>query len=80
MKLLYTVSRGKQRGAELTPTKQKNGRYVVSKTRYKADQLYVESLEEVLTYLQRGYKVRMGNPELRIAPSLVILESIQIVY
>lgn len=80
MKLLYTVRRGKQQGTVLAPVKQNNGRYVVSKTRFKSDQIYVSSLEDVYAYLQRGYKVRMGNPDFKIAPSLVMLESIQVVF
>ncbi|WP_431064790.1 hypothetical protein [Methylotuvimicrobium sp.] len=79
MKLLYTVRRGKQQGSVLVPVKQKNGRFVVSKTRFQSDQIYVSSLEDVYAYLQRGYKVRMGNPDSKIAPSLVKLESIQVV-
>ena len=74
----YTITRGKQAGAVCVPHKHKSGQYVVSKTRFRQDYKYVDSLEEVLTFLQAGYKVRVSDPTTKKSPSLVRLESLVI--
>jgi hypothetical protein len=79
MKLEYKVGRGKNQGTTLTPTKQQNGNYVVSKSRYQSDQVYVATIREVHEYLKKGYGVRMGNAKHKIAPSLIKLESIEVI-
>ncbi len=73
----YRVSRGKLAGETLCPIRNKNGKYVVSKTRFSRDQIYIDSLEQVLTKLQSGYKVRVGGPG--SPSSLVNLESLEVV-
>lgn len=61
IKIEYSVKRGKKAGAILTPHRYANGKYVVSKTRFKPDYVYVDCYSEILTYLQKGYKVRMSD-------------------
>jgi hypothetical protein len=79
MKLQCKVSRGVQQGKILTPHKYKDGNYVVSKTRYKSDQIKVPSLQGVHDYLKKGYGVRMGNTDFKISPSLIKPDSILII-
>jgi hypothetical protein len=79
MKLEYKIGKGKNQGIALTPTKQKNGKYVVSKSRYQSDQVYASTIHDVYEYLKKGYGVRMGNVEYKIAPSLIKLESIAVI-
>lgn len=80
MKLQCRVSRGINQGKILTPHKFKDGHYVVSKTRYKSNQINVSSLNEVYEFLKQGYGVRMGNAEHKISPSLIISDSIQVIH
>lgn len=72
----YRVSRGKLVGDTLRPIRNKSGQYVVSKTRFSRDQVYVDSLDQVLTKLQSGYKVRVGAPG--SPSSLVNFESLEV--
>ena len=74
--ITYTVARGKHAGKLFTPHKHACGRYVVSKTRFQRDYIYVETLDEVLRYLKAGYKVRVSDPDTKSSPSLVRLESL----
>jgi len=80
MKLQYRVSQGKNQGKILTPHKFKGGLYVVSKTRYKSDHITVSSIREVYEFLKKGYRVRMGNTEHKISPSLIMLDSIEVTH
>jgi hypothetical protein len=43
MKIQYTVKRGKNIGVVCEPHKHQNGKYVVSKTRFEVDYIYVDS-------------------------------------
>ena len=79
MKLQCRVSRGKNQGKILTPHKFKDGLYVVSKTRFKIDHINVSSIREVYEYLKKGYRVRMGNAEHKISPSLIMFDSIEVI-
>ena len=77
-KITYTVTRGKQAGSQLTPHKHACGNYVVSKTRYQRDYVYIETLDEVLRLLKAGYKVRVSDHGTKSSPSLVRLESLEV--
>ena len=70
-RIIYTVTRGKNIGSQLTPHKHVSGHYVVSKTRFQSDYVYVDTLEEVLQHLKAGYKVRVSDPITKSSPSLV---------
>ena len=76
--ITYQVVRGCKKGAVYVPHKHRNGQYVVSKSRFKKDYVYVGSHCEVFEYLKKGYKVRMSDPVDRSSPSLVRLESLDI--
>jgi hypothetical protein len=79
MKLEYIVIRGKNEGKILSPYKFKDGHYVVSKTRFKSDHIMVPSISEVYDHLKKGYRLRMGNTEHKISPSLIKLDSIEVI-
>jgi hypothetical protein len=71
---MYTrVRRGSAVGAILTPHQYEDGSYVVSNTRFKADYIRVASETELADWLERGYRLRMSNPEVpgHRAPSLI---------
>lgn len=71
MKIQYTVKRGKNIGVVCEPHKHQNGKYVVSKTRFEVDYIYVDSYEDIINHLNLGYKVRVSCPVTKGAPSLV---------
>jgi hypothetical protein len=62
MKIEYRVQRGSRVGAVHTPHHYADGTYVVSKTRYTRDYVHVHSLKEVLSHLDRGYRLRVSDP------------------
>lgn len=70
MNLSYVSTRGKRAGTELYPHKNKEGKYIVSPTRFEKDHIYVDSLEEVVGYLKQGLKLRMSDC-LGNSPSLI---------
>ncbi len=72
MKISALVSRGKNKGVEIYPCRHKDGMYVVSKTRYEKDYVRVGTLEEVASYVEKGYSVRMNNPDECVVPSSLI--------
>ncbi|MDN3717777.1 hypothetical protein [Vibrio breoganii] len=76
--LTYVTRSGKNQGQIQVPHIHGNGKYVVSKTRFAEDYIYVDTLKEVLAYLQRGYKVRMSGKDIKTPASLVALSSIKI--
>jgi hypothetical protein len=79
--LLSAVSkRGVAAGTLLTPHKHADGCYVASKTRFESDYVRVSSVEELLPLVQRGYGVRMSNPDVKVhrAPSLIAPKSIRV--
>ena len=66
------VSRGPKTGTILYPHKHRDGRYVVSITRFEQDYIYVCEAHELLTWLERGYRLRMSNKGGGVpAPSLI---------
>jgi hypothetical protein len=74
------VSRGKNKGQTLSPHQHpgSEGRYVVSKTRFVSDYIYLDTLREIPQYLDRGYGLRMSMPGTGVAPSLVVPSSITV--
>ncbi|MDO4937761.1 MAG: hypothetical protein Q4E62_07585 [Sutterellaceae bacterium] len=56
----YVPSRGKAEGVIFQPQLTKSGEYVVSKTRFKEDYIYVTSYDEIIDYVKKGYGIRMG--------------------
>lgn len=78
MKIKYRVQRGSKAGSVQTPHRYADGTYVVSMTRYARDYVHVSYLEEVLTHLDRGYRLRVSDPMTRSGPSLVLKQSLSI--
>ncbi|MTI13005.1 hypothetical protein [Sansalvadorimonas verongulae] len=77
MEIKYNVKRGKKAGSVYVPHKQ-NGKYVVSKTRFQDDYIFVDTYEDILNHLKKGYKVRVSDPTTKSSPSLVNYESLEI--
>ena len=78
MKIEYRVKSGSRVGSVHTPHRYADGTYVVSMTRYTRDYVHVSSLEEVLTHLDRGYRLRVSDPMTGSSPSLVLKQSLSI--
>lgn len=71
------VSRGANEGRMLFPHVHEDGTYVVSKTRFEEDYIHVSDRNEILPWLEKGYGLRMSNPDQGIkAPSLISPQSI----
>jgi len=62
-RLTYVVTRGREKGAVLTPHKGEDGKYVASPTRFKKDYVKVERVEDLISLMQKGYGVRMNNQD-----------------
>jgi hypothetical protein len=76
-KLHSLVSRGPNLGELLFPHKHEDGFYVVSKTRFEKDYVLVATEAEILPWLEKGYGLRMSNPDKGITgPSLMSPKSI----
>ncbi len=75
MKLISQVSRGVNKGVELTPHRHKDGMYVASMTRFEKDYVRVASVEELSILMAQGFRVRMSAQG--IAPSLIAPKSIK---
>jgi hypothetical protein len=66
------VTRGQKIGTLLYPHKHRNGSYVVSMTRFEKDYIYLQDQSELLSWLEKGYRLRMSNKDAGIAaPSLI---------
>ena len=78
----YTVSRGNEPGAVLTPHLHEDGKYVASMSRFEQDYVRVESIRELGILAQHGFSVRMSSPTSAShrAPSLISPGSLQIVF
>jgi hypothetical protein len=61
----------------LKPHKYSNGKYVVSKTRFQRDYVYV-SLDEIPSYIAQGFRVRMSDPVTHETPRLISRRSITV--
>lgn len=66
------VSRGPKAGTILYPHRHRNGHFVVSMTRFEKDYIEVADPNELLGWLEKGYRLRMSNKSAGIpAPSLI---------
>ena len=71
------VSRGPKAGTLLHPHLHKDGTYVVSMTRFEKDYVHLADLDEVLGWLEKGFRLRMSNKLGGIpAPSLIAPKAI----
>ncbi|WP_024658656.1 hypothetical protein N027_00870 [Pseudomonas syringae USA007] len=70
------VSRGDHKGAPLYPHVHEDGKYVASPTRFEIDYIRVDEIDELEVLVRSGYAVRMSNPEISNAPSLIISKNI----
>ena len=57
------VSRGPKVGTILYPHKHRDGSYVVSMTRFEKDYIQVEDCNDLLGWLEKGYRLRMSNKD-----------------
>ena len=80
-RLTYVVTRGREKGAVLTPHKGDDGKYVASPTRFKKDYVKVERVEDLIPLMQKGYGVRMSHQDsdTHRGPSLIRPQGIKIV-
>ncbi len=76
MALIAYVSRGPNKGKPLVAHRHKDGKYVVSKTRFARDYIRVDSESNIAKYVAAGYSVRMSNRSDGISPSLISPNSI----
>jgi hypothetical protein len=66
------VSRGSSAGELLYPHRYEDGSYIVSKTRFERDYIQVLSGDDLIDWLEKGYSLRMSNPQAGISsPSLI---------
>jgi hypothetical protein len=65
------VTRGPDVGTVLFPHKHEDGKYVVSKTRFKRDYKRI-SEKEILAHLENGHSLRMSNPNEGVSPTSLI--------
>jgi hypothetical protein len=66
------VSRGPNAGTLLFPHRHEDGSYVVSRTRFERDYVRVADPGRLLDWLERGYRLRMSNPDAGVRqPSLI---------
>ncbi|NNB08290.1 hypothetical protein HBN83_20525 [Pseudomonas fragi] len=70
------VSAGDHKGKPLYPHLHKDGKYVASPTRFEIDYIRVDELDELEVLVRSGYAVRMSNPDIPNAPSLIITKNI----
>jgi len=66
--LYAIVERGQNRGIHVTPHKYANGKYHVAKK--KGDRPVEVDLDEIESYIKRGFGVRMSNKLKRHPPGL----------
>lgn len=66
------VTRGPKNGILLYPHKHRDGSFVVSMTRFEKDYIYIQNQSELLSWLEKGYRLRMSNKNAGVAsPSLI---------
>lgn len=71
------VTSGPDLGSILYPHRYLDGRYVVSMTRYEKDYIRVDDATQLLGWLEKGYRLRMSNPEIGItSPRLIEPEKV----
>jgi hypothetical protein len=78
IKIFARKSRGADAGLLLEPIRDKNGKFIVSETRFADDHIFVDTLQDVVEHIRAGYKVRMkspqGGPASLISPSSITIE------
>jgi hypothetical protein len=79
MKITAKIARGPEKGTVLEPHRYGHGKYIVSKTRFKQDQIPVD-YGEIPSQMERGLKVRMSDPVTRKGPRLIRPSSITVTY
>ena len=62
-------TRGNTQGQIYTPHRQNDGTYVVSKTRFAKDNVFVHTADEIIEHVKQGFSVRMSTGT--VAPSLI---------
>tara|TARA_R110001599_G_C12238176_1_gene658602 strand:+ start:46 stop:1164 length:1119 start_codon:yes stop_codon:yes gene_type:complete len=74
------VARGQHKGETLLPHRHPDAddKYVVSKTRFVKDYVYLDNIGDIPQYLDRGYGLRMSMPKSSVAASLVVPGSITV--
>jgi hypothetical protein len=79
-KLYSVVKRGKAVGTTLTPHLYAGNYFIASKTRFESDYVRVPNESQLLSYVRRGFSVRMSNPDVanHRSPSLVAPSSIAV--
>ncbi len=70
MTVTARTRRGPEKGNRLEPHPYPGGKYVVSKTRFERDYIYV-TRNEIASYVRKGYSVRMSDPVMRHNPRLI---------
>ncbi|MGR5246810.1 hypothetical protein ACP3VU_19215 [Vibrio sp. PNB23_22_6] len=70
----------KNAGKPLYPHKHKDDMYVASHSRFEADYVRVETLEQLQALVESGYGARMSNPDLkpRVPASIIVSKNIDI--
>lgn len=71
--------RGVGAGAKLLPHRHGDGCFVVSKTRFAKDYVRVPQQDDLWSWVEQGYSVRMSNPSVAgcASPSLIAPASIE---
>jgi hypothetical protein len=78
MRITARTKRGPKTGETLTPHLHRDGKYVVSETRFKEDHIYLDTLEEVASHIEAGFHVRMSPEVGKRAASLMSPASIKV--
>ena len=77
LKVHAFVSRGPKKGTILLPHRHEDGAYVVSMTRFERDYERVTNPDELLGWLEKGFRLRMSNTDAGVAaPSLIAATAI----
>ena len=69
------VSKGPNLGIILFPHQHEDGSYVVSMTRFEKDYQPVTNVDELLGWLEKGYRLRMSNPSQGVTAASLISPS-----
>lgn len=80
LKITAVSSRGSGAGTVLVPHRNRDGKYIVSQTKFAKDQVYVDTLDQVADHIELGYKVRMspetGGPSNLMSPGSIKVERV----
>ncbi|WP_413282502.1 hypothetical protein [Vibrio sp. MA40-2] len=78
MEAKVAASSKKHAGKPLYPHKNRDGFYIASHSRFKADYILVETEEQLEALVSLGYGARMSNPSMKIGASLISSKSIKL--